>query len=826
MRCKRNTDILLTAPIDDAGDGTVYIYPANLFQSMGNVSTGLNSYQLKQFDSSGARKLRTLALGVASGAPNSTLTNVTFNGTENLEKLYVANFTNIYGDLDLSDSPGLQYLDARDSNFSSVIIANNAPIETILLKSPSSLNLSNLSKLKPLSNPEGLMQDWGPLYYVYLTNIDNSGINSKDNILDPAFNHEGNGYETLYFANADEFNADTSDKFIKTANGEYQRVTVYDPNVSVYYKQATKLKGYLLTGVKWKLTNAADIDASTKTIGILEKLKRSDTIVNDERIDPADALEGTMEVKESAYNGNSAEALEIYEKYACSPGSARSEKVYNTLDEFKADPGIKYSDSNYTHETTTYVNSDTVYYVEEIIKPQYPNLDINFTGSNATLYTVNIYDGDGILFWSRKINPNGLITADFLKYGPDGRFRSADIQKTVTAQHEYKFLNTWIIKNDAQVEVDRLTNSAEPMYAKAITQNLHFYPQFDSSIRKYTIDIKSKHPKTKVIEVLRSQKFEFGTDLATVINGVLPYADSSSLDDFAAYDFKGYTLVEDGSNLVSSNFTVTGEATLWAFYKEESDIRKIIHPEYFSAELYTYKLEAANAGIPGKDSALYGDVVGLKISPNPAYTLRGKIVIPAEMTYAKDGKVYPVICITGFKAANVTHVFMESNKASNLLEVDANAFMENTTLKYFDFVNSSIRHISSQAFQKCTNLQVTGFGNKLIYIEQYAFNGGLGKTAGTTIMLPSSIRQIGPQAFSYLKVKGHCMLQLGSAETPCLLNLTEGVNLGANNVFVQNTDQKFSSITFYTSLKTTNTREKVDSFFAGALMGTAKVDIV
>jgi hypothetical protein len=325
MRCKRNTRILLTAPIDDASDGTVYIYPANLFQTMGDVDTGLNSYQLKQFDASGARKLRTLGLGIASGAANSTLTTVTFKGTENLEKLYVANFTNIYGDLDLGDSPGLQYLDARNSNFSTVSIAKNAPIETMLLNCPSLINFANLTKLKPLTNAEGLMQDWRPLYYVYLDSIDEGGINSKRNILDPAFSYPGNRYETVYYKNAEEFEADEDVKYIKLSDDVYQEISEYDATIGTYFKKLAKLKGYKLKNVKWTIDNASEINLSNKTISILEKLKNSDTIVNDVRIETADALDGVLNITASACgNGNSEDALAIYEKYSCSPGSIKS----------------------------------------------------------------------------------------------------------------------------------------------------------------------------------------------------------------------------------------------------------------------------------------------------------------------------------------------------------------------------------------------------------------------------------------------------------------------------------------------------------------------
>jgi hypothetical protein len=86
-----------------------------------------------------------------------------------------------------------------------------------------------------------------------------------------------------------------------------------------------KLRGYKLKNVKWTINKSSELDLSNKTISILEKLKSSDTIVNDERIPTSDALEGTLNITSAASGScNSANALAIYEKYACSPGSERS----------------------------------------------------------------------------------------------------------------------------------------------------------------------------------------------------------------------------------------------------------------------------------------------------------------------------------------------------------------------------------------------------------------------------------------------------------------------------------------------------------------------
>jgi hypothetical protein len=85
------------------------------------------------------------------------------------------------------------------------------------------------------------------------------------------------------------------------------------------------------------------------------------------------------------------------------------------------------------------------------------------------LYSINIYDGDENLYWTRKIAPNSIIDANFLKYGPSGRFRSKDIQKSPTAQFEYVFEKKLIIKDDNGNVITTLESMEEPMYTGRIS---------------------------------------------------------------------------------------------------------------------------------------------------------------------------------------------------------------------------------------------------------------------------------------------------------------------------------------------------------------------
>lgn len=265
-RCKRNTIIEMVSPIDNATDATTYLYPSNLYQTLGDASSGLNKLKLDQFEAVGAKKLRTLALGVyTDSTANTSLSSLGIGACENLENLYIARMTNNQlGNLNLDWAPNIKRIDGRNSAFSGFIIANNAPIEQLLVNNPKTLSLSNLTELQLLT-----FQDSNTLEIININNIDKSQINSKNNIVDIAEN----------------------------------------------------LKKYKLTDVQWNIINStynnqAEVDGVTETIRILEILKNLDTYTNEQgQTTPRVAsLTGVLNISEAAYNSEN--SINIYNKYA------------------------------------------------------------------------------------------------------------------------------------------------------------------------------------------------------------------------------------------------------------------------------------------------------------------------------------------------------------------------------------------------------------------------------------------------------------------------------------------------------------------------------
>jgi hypothetical protein len=59
----------------------------------------------------------------------------------------------------------------------------------------------------------------------------------------------------------------------------------------------------------------------------------------------------------------------------------------------------------------------------------FPNINFTFTGLN--IYNVNILDGNGNVYWTKKIKEQDSITKDFLSDGPKGSFSIPKMQSTI-----------------------------------------------------------------------------------------------------------------------------------------------------------------------------------------------------------------------------------------------------------------------------------------------------------------------------------------------------------------------------------------------------------
>lgn len=502
---------------------------------------------------------------------------------------------------------------------------------------------------------------------------------------------------------------------------DYNRLSILDlnniddspaVNSKDLVEKSTALENYRLTNVQWTLTNSDEITEST--IPLLENLLVKNPIEGINGYEPREiCLTGNLTVTTNAYNGTN--AIDIYNKYA--------------------KPAI------------------------------YPNLNIDFEGSNAVLYTVTIYDGNDNICWYRKTTPNSTITTDFLSEGPKGAFDVTNIYKASTAGKEYDFGGKWEVYDAATMSHLDSIESKEtgvPVYNVPITRSLILKPVFDEKVRTYKLTFYDGDDT-----VIYTASHAYGEKLNDIIANKItkvPYKDDSKLSLYATWNYLGFGLTKSATNPVSENYTVRNEQSFYPVFEMLEDIRKHPHPEYFElvGANIEYKDPPADEG--GEGIHVYGGRI------KPAKTLRGKVVIPSTLNGVQ------IYSISGFNdgTQGVTHVFFEE-KDCTVYEVAPECFKNVITLQYFDYSQNTIRKINNYAFQGCQNLQVSEFNNELRWIGLSAFNKAFKATPGGTLYIPPKVTAIYAGAFSVttLPMAEGFKLKIGTAEHPSVLRLNK-----------------------------------------------------
>lgn len=709
-RVKRNTPAYLTCPVDELGNATMYIHPGSVFTKLGSVGASgqLGSFAPDQMSFSGAKKLRELIY--ATSDLSSTLnygleSEVSFEGNNLLEKLYVANLINCKQKLNLADCTSLIELDASNSAFTEVTIAEGAPVTTIKLSQPTTLTLNSLPKLTEFN-----IENYGKLKTVNLHNIDKSIPNLSKTIVTEALKH---------------VNAEDDD----------------DTDYVQYY----------LTNADWVLDSADDI--SGQNIPILDKMlngKYTQTAMAADKISRlpySAAFTGKLTISKNAYDGSS--PLTFYNKY--------------------------------------------------ITDSAFGGLDMNFESTKAKLYNVTIYDGDGLVFWSKKTTKTTLDET-FLSSGPSGAFDVTALYKSPTTEFNYEFLNEWVVKDDSGNVVQNISGTIP--IGMTITKNLHIYPQFKESKRSYTISVKQKHPVTGETVELVNKEFLYGTALETIItidgNKLLPYVDDpdEEFDLLEGYVFKGYSLVPDSDILISNdNYIVRGADTLWVVFEYSKTMNTHVHPEWFRVTKV-----ATSEGVYNEPNSnlIYSGVYIEPVSP----LMGGKVTLPTYMTY--EGIEYPVISINNFKNTKVTHVFTEDKVNNKLLMIAEKCFYELTSLRHFDFEKSGIRFIGNEAFRNCAKLDTNSFGKQTYYIGEHAFTQALDPEI-TVINVPASAVRLLSYAIAnnldnrpdYTKILN--ILNIGNEKEQSSLLLAQRDGMPAIDKNALKQTQKFNTINFWST---------------------------
>lgn len=339
-------------------------------------------------------------------------------------------------------------------------------------------------------------------------------------------------------------------------------------------------------------------------------------------------------------------------------------------------------------------------------------------------------------------------------------------------------------------------NSSTP-WAEMIQEDKFDYTYYAIyDLHSYNISFYNWDGEGDPIEVI---KIPYGSYITTP--NAIPYRDASDLSLYEAYDFNGYSLTPGGEATAVEKMLSISDRSFYAAFKKVSDIRKIIHPEYFvEAAGYSYSRDSQfmeDTSIPYEEydrvpqpaipNLTASECCQLKLKDG--LVLRGKITIPTEF----NGK--PVVSINfGRTTADgkmtscgqeITHVFMQDSTKSKLYEVAAGCFYDCSTLKYFDF--TSVRYIETGAFYKCSlNPDLFKLGENTYYVGQDGFNQGILFDSITTLYLPSNLRYVLNLGFTNFKgsIDGNT-LQIGTKAKPSKLVIDYG-GVQITNRFGQN----------------------------------------
>lgn len=481
------------------------------------------------------------------------------------------------------------------------------------------------------------------------------------------------------------------------------------------------LAKYQLHKVKWEMTDVSDV--VLEKIPILDKLLEITPNTGNSK----SSLTGTLTIAESAYNENN--SIDIYNTYA----------------------------------------QDSIY----------PNLDINFEGAAASLITVQIYDGDDNIFWERKMPKGNSIDEDFLSSGPYGALDTSAIYKNPSPSLIYSFTGSWQIYNaDTMALVSTIIGTGDnymPYYKEALEYNIIIKPVFVDEQRPYTLEFYDEDGVT----LIDTYSKYYNTPWEDAQPGNIPYKPTPSNAALtAAYNFKGYSLIKGSSTVVPDTYKVTTNQKFYAVYEFVSDIRTIVHPEWFEAVSY----QGYDKDQQWVNNTLFFDKVedripqpqvqtnsGVYIRFKKGVKPKGKITIPAKLNEVDVVGIaqYFGQWWDGDSAqsgdAEITHVFCE--KGSKLYHIENQAFAQHTYLEYFDFSQNTVRQIGEAAFKGCSKLQAKNFklSENLYLIEKEAFQNAFTSDGEiVNIQIPSNVRYMYQGSFCYLAdIKSGSTLTIG-----------------------------------------------------------------
>lgn len=673
--------------------------------------------------------------------------------------------------------------DYYNPNFSSLTIGSQAPylanlnvMNCIGLKGRS-LDLSQCQNLKTIlatgtDITSVSLPSYGILSELRLpSTITTLALNNQPHLSDTKFTI-GEGYSI--------YNEDTKTyDYIYTHKGGTQIITLDIQNTPINSYQIVKdcektLQRVRLTDINWTIGNAQKNDITN--LDDLEKI--SVTVLDILNRKTVYAVENTAGLgKKQVITGK----IIFKSELKLTPEQAMA--IYNK-----------------------YINEDT-----------FPNLDFVFEGLN--IFNVNILDGNGNIYWTKKIGYQGYITKDFLSSGPRGKFETPRMNSTI--QYVYTFNNQWNILINNTIQEKIITGSSDEGYEGwpiaedyAVQSDITLKPDFTATLQKYLITISNTDFES---DFITSKEFEYGTllkdaiaELEVELDNRIPRRDDSLLDFDKTYRFEGYNTDKAATIALQfgDDYIVSGSKEYYAIFKPVS-VYSNVYRNYFNYSLvYSYG--------DGYDTAF--DIAGVNII-GINKTLRGKVTIPAYIEL-NTGK-YPVIGLgknTMYSSENglfenntdITHIFFETDpetvgtiKPNRFRVINERVFKNATALKYFQFTDG-LRVIGDYAFQfvpleNDRNVSEASFtfSPNIVRVGRYAFNQAFNYNGIATIYIPSSIRRLDGFAFSISRVGNGSSIVIGTKDNMSLLDFSLSENASSTSTPIYHDEGKITLIDFY-----------------------------
>lgn len=480
-------------------------------------------------------------------------------------------------------------------------------------------------------------------------------------------------------------------------------------------KNRNVFKDYMLKNLQWIIDDSNELNNNDPAIinilnNLLENERIPKKIVNGspENSTREEAVTGSLTITNNAYNGSS--SLNIYNYYTFG-------------------------------ETNGELN--------------FPSLDINFEG-NSQLFNVNIYNGQGQIIWTKKLTPNTNIDEPFLESGPYGDFTKIGVSDYHDTANVYRFNNAWTL----QVGDNPIKNisGSIPIYnlsnGETFNNDITIIPVYQTETRQYTITFIVNGEPFSTSANYNTPIIDIANDL--FINGV-----SKSDNDLPltrTYRFKGWSLIDNNSNVLSSEAVIKGITTVYAYF-EEIDVHDNINLDLFNYNNYEYEIFIDNYSFR---------VDGIFASPKNPLMLNGKVTIPSL-----DPEGNSIVGLTSFNGCiNLTHLFFARN--SQIQKINSGCFQDLPNLIYLE-PNNSIKVIEANAFRQTKlriDLQDEDYvigGNNLLLVGREAFKSSLyTNTFYRTVIVPSSVRAIEAGAFStFTNLENkNCIIQIGNNTNP------------------------------------------------------------